>query len=89
MSYRLGEGVHARDVGDELVILDSAGDRYFGLNPSGVAVWRRVTSRGSVADAERDLVEAYGIDEAAARADVSAVLEHLVSAGLLVAEEPA
>lgn len=87
MTFRVPDGVHAREVDRDLVILDSAGDRYFSLNESGVVVWRRLSAGGTVDEAVADLVTGYDIPEGTARADVDAVVARLTGSGLLVAAD--
>lgn len=87
MSYRVPDGVHAREVDGEAVVLDSLGDRYFGLNRSGLVVWRRLSAGGTPSEAERDLVNLYAIPVDQARADVADLLRRLLDAGLLAPAE--
>lgn len=70
--------------GDDVVVLDLAGSVYLKLNGTGRVLWEHLadptTDRALVAA----LVEAYGIDETRASADVDAFLTDLRARGLLV-----
>lgn len=71
-------------IDDQIVILDLRGDRCFGLNAQGVLLWQRIREdTPTVAELVELLQQTYAIDEARARADLTAFLNALHDAGLL------
>ena len=67
----------ARRVDDETVILDVASGRYFALNDVGGFIWNYLEHDCSQEDLVDAVVEAYGIDQPQASADVGELLDQL------------
>jgi len=70
-------------IGDEAVVMNLAGARVLGLNPTGALVWSLLEERDEQGLAEA-VAERFAIDADAARDDVRAFLELLRERGLLV-----
>jgi hypothetical protein len=70
-------------VHDEGVILDNKQELYFALNESGTCVWDAVASGESVENAAQHLAERFGVDLDIARRDTYALVQDLLSRGLL------
>lgn len=81
-AYDIAPGVLHREVEGEMVLLDLASERYFGLNEVGAAIVFRVTDE-PWDDALGALAEVYDVDPAVLRADAEALVGELVEAGLL------
>lgn len=73
--------VTVTDLGDDMVLLDSKSGEMFALNESGRCIWYAL-GRGEAA-ASAALVEAFDVTPERARADVRALLDELVEAGLV------
>ncbi len=76
----------AREVDDEIIILDIPSGQYFGLNDVGALVWSLLdgtTDRDGLIDA---VTSAFDVDRDTAAADIDSLLAELVDAGLVVAE---
>jgi hypothetical protein len=76
----------AREVDDEIIILDIPSGQYFGLNDVGALVWSLLdgaTDRDGLIDA---VTAAFDVDRDTAGADVDSLLAELVDAGLVVTE---
>jgi hypothetical protein len=65
------------------VFINLETEQYFGLNPTGTRMWTVLVESESVAAAYEALREEYEVDPASLRADIEALLEHLLSQGLL------
>ena len=78
-----GEGVTWRETGGEVVILDEDASVYFGLNASGVHLWRLLTTGASRASLVAALMSRSPVDEVRARTDVDALLAALDTYRLL------
>jgi len=72
-------------IGDEAVVMNLAGARVLGLNPTGALVWSLLEERDEQGLAEA-VAERFAIDADAAREDVQAFLGLLRERGLVVEE---
>lgn len=69
----------------EIVALDLAASDYLATNPSGALLWDALSEGATRKELVSKLVEAFGIDPEAARADVDAFVAQLSEKGLLEA----
>jgi Coenzyme PQQ synthesis protein D (PqqD) len=79
---RIAPGVHARRFGQELVILDTAGAQYFGLNDVGAEMWERLVRGDDDAEIVREVAARYDVDAARVASDLAALVTRLLDAGL-------
>jgi hypothetical protein len=77
------EGVSAREFDGEWVVLDLAGGNYFGLNELGGIIWQDLSSGRSPSEIARLLGPKYDVDEATILRDVLALVDELISRGLV------
>jgi len=70
-------------IGEETVIMNLAGGRVLGLNPTGALVWSLLEERDEEGLAEA-VAERFEIDAESARADVRAFLSVLRERGLVL-----
>jgi len=70
-------------IGDEAVIMNLAGGRVLGLNPTGALVWSLLEERTEEGLAQA-VVERFEVDEPTAREDVRGFLAVLREHGLVV-----
>ena len=68
---------------DESVFLNLATEQYYGLDPTGTAMWAALTETGSVDAALDRLVEEFDVDREVLRRDLDALVERLVGRGLI------
>jgi hypothetical protein len=73
----------ATEVDREVVLMNLARGRCYGLGESGSAVWRRLGSSIRVDDLCRELMHEYAADPDVLKKDVIALLEQLQEEGLL------
>ncbi|QTE29424.1 PqqD family protein [Pengzhenrongella sicca] len=78
----VGDRVAWRQTDDEAVVLDLEDSVYYGLNPTGVLLWKRLAAGATRRDLVGMLV-ASGAPAERASADVDAFLTELGSYGLL------
>jgi hypothetical protein len=83
MKYEIASHVHYQILDGEVIILDSRGDTYLGLNKSGAVIWETIAQGGSAEDAAQRLVDRFGIPPEKSTADVGKLLSELVGSGLL------
>lgn len=82
-AYRVAPGVHHREISGEAVVLDTASDRYFGLNPTGAVAWSRITQGGTAEQAAEAVVAAFEVSLDVALADVLDLIRRLTESGLI------
>ncbi len=75
------------EVDGENVVLDLEDGVYYGLNPVGTQVWRRIQEPTSVGEIVTDLTDAYDVDYERCFDDVVSLLEDLAENGLIVVED--
>jgi len=73
-----------RQVGEETLILDRAGERIHQLNATASHVWSRCDGRTARSVVVRELVTQYGISSDAASRDIEVLLRQLRELGLLL-----
>jgi hypothetical protein len=69
---------------DESVFLNLATEQYYGLDPTGTAMWAALTETGSVAAALERLAGEFDVDREVLSRDLDALVERLVGRGLIV-----
>lgn len=67
---------------NELVLLDGASGRYFGLNAVGSAIFTNLRKTGSPEEAAKALCDQYEVEPSRALSDVTALVDQLVARGL-------
>ena len=71
------DGVIAKMVGSEMVLLDYDRGIYYGLNPVGARVWQLLGDGSTVDQIINRLTDEYDVARAALEADVAALLRDL------------
>jgi hypothetical protein len=69
---------------DESVFLNLDTEQYYGLDPTGTAMWAALTETGSVAAALERLAGEFDVDRDVLSRDLDALVERLVGRGLIV-----
>jgi hypothetical protein len=77
------KSVLCKDLGDECILLDLETETYFGLNPVGSRFWKLVTTAPSIREALDAMLEEYDVAPEAIEQDMAALIDELVSRGLL------
>ena len=82
--FQLRSDLVVEEIDGEVVVLDLAGDKYFGLNSSSAQlVWRLIddgdATLGMIAD---EMAEHFDIPVQTARTDAAVFIEQLLAAGL-------
>ena len=81
-SFAFPEGVLAREVDGEMVLLNLESEQYYGLDPVGANIVTRLT-RVPEHEALAALNTQYDVDPAVLESDVKRLVAALVDAGLL------
>lgn len=89
-SFTRADGVLATQQGEELVLLDTRGERYYTLNDVGAVAWNVLAEPGTcaaVVEAIQREFDASAVPDAAViERDVAMLLEQLLDAGLVTIE---
>jgi hypothetical protein len=72
----------AADVAGETVILGLTSGRYYGLDAVGARVWQLLQAPTTVGDLRRAIVAEYDVEADRCEADLVALLQRLLDAGL-------
>lgn len=81
---RISPDVLVQETGDEAVLLDVAGEHYFGLNAVALRVWRLLEGGADVRGVCAALSAEYDADAEQIERDVFALVGQLADAGLVV-----
>jgi hypothetical protein len=86
-TFQVASDVHSRRFGAELVLLDLARGEYFSLDELGSRVWDELAAGRSVGDVVERLAPEYEVQRDRFQADLRALVEELMTRGLLVSHE--
>jgi hypothetical protein len=75
--------VMAREVGDEVVILNLATGTYFGLDPVGARVWQLIGENKNLFEIREVLLSEYEVQAADLETDLTTLLDALLHEGLI------
>lgn len=81
------EGIFSAEVGREVAMLNVERGRYYSLNATGHAVWRRLAVPVRVADVCDGLLGEFEVDRATCEEETLALLRELVGEGLVAVLE--
>jgi hypothetical protein len=82
-SYAPSDDILARDVGDEVVLLQLSTEKYFGLTGSAAAMWSALVEGGTVSAAHPIVAGRFDADPAVIRTDLEHFADELAERGLL------
>lgn len=69
--------------GNEAIVLDTASERYFGLNQVGARLWELLQANPDLAAAHRQLLTEFEVEPAQLEHDLLVVVGELADAGLV------
>ena len=83
ITYTRSDGPLAAEVDDEIVMLDPASGKYFGLGDTGARIWELLARPHTVDELVTRLTAEYDVDDDTCRSHVTTFLETLGAAGLV------
>ena len=86
--YQLSPDVLSQEVHGETVLLDLAGETYFGLNEVGTRIWQLLKQDHGFEDMVAVLEQEFDVSRERLQADVSRLMEDLISAGVIKPVSP-
>jgi len=75
--------VFAQEVDNEMVILDTLSEEYFGLDETGAMIWQHLSETGSLQKVYETIFELYEVDAKQLEDDICRFVQELVDAGLV------
>ena len=79
----ISDDVLMQEVGDEVVLLDLASERYFGLDPVGTRAWQLMPECASLDAVHERLCAEFDAPPALIGEDLLALADQLLEAGLV------
>jgi len=79
----IAENVLAQEVGEEVVLLDLAHERYFGLDPVGTLVWRLLPDMANLKAVSDRLCEEFDGKQARIEEDLIDLVQKMLAAELI------
>lgn len=76
------EEVYTQEIGEETILLDTEGGRYFSLDPVGTRMWQLLRQHGALRPAYETLLTEYDVTPERLEADLLALTEKMVAKGL-------
>jgi len=76
--------VFAQVVDDEMVLLDTQSENYFGLDAIGTVMWQELSQHQSVPALQSYMLEHYDVSEDVIEKDIEAFINHLVDNKLII-----
>lgn len=86
MHLRIAHNVVFRDLAGESVLLNLDSGTYFGLDAVGTRVWNLIAEHGSTSLAIDTLIAEYDVDPPRLEMDVTALIDRLLTKGLLTTD---
>jgi hypothetical protein len=76
------EPVYTQEVGEETILLDTQGGRYFGLDPVGTRMWQLLRKHGALCPVYEILLTEYDVAPERLETDLLALVAKLIEKGL-------
>lgn len=83
MRYEKSAVAHFCELDDEVVVLNTATNRYIGLNESAAIVWKQLVDGHSIDEVVSVMRQTYDAPEEVIRRDAEAVIQQMLEAGLI------
>ncbi len=83
MSWQAVDGVFVEEIDGEMILLDSAGNRYLTLNETGAAIFDSAKAGSSLDSIVERLVEGWAVSPEVARSRATDFISKLVDAKIL------
>lgn len=78
--------VYTQEIGEETILLDTEGGRYFSLDPVGTRMWQLMREHGTLRLAYETLLNEYDVTPERLETDLLALTTKMVEKGLAVIE---
>ena len=75
--------VFAQEVDDEMVIMDTQSENYFGLDAIGTQIWHILVEDSSLTNLKMKILEIYDVEENVLKHDIEVLLFELLKNKLI------
>ena len=79
----IADTVFAQEIDNEMVLLDTESEEYFGLDETAAVIWQHLGENESLRDVYASMVETYEVEPAQLENDIVTFVQKLVDAGLV------
>jgi hypothetical protein len=79
----IGDSVIFQKLNDEAVLLNMSNQQYFGLNDTGARMWDLLVTLGDTSEVVSRMEQDYAVPVDTLTADLEALVQELLDAGLL------
>ncbi len=76
------EDVYTQEVGEETILLDTQGGRYFSLDPVGTRMWQLLREHGALCPVYEIILKEYEVTPKQLEADLLALVAKMIDKGL-------
>jgi hypothetical protein len=76
------EEIYTQEIGEETILLDTQGGRYFSLDPVGSRMWQLLRQHHALRPAYETLLNEYDVAPERLEADLLALTEKMIAKGL-------
>jgi hypothetical protein len=76
------EVVYTQEIGEETILLDTQGGRYFSLDPVGTRMWQLIRQHSALRPAYEAMLAEYDVTPERLEADLLALTEKMIAKGL-------
>ena len=82
-SIKIADTLFVQEVDNEMVILDTASQQYFGLDEMGVVIWKHLNESTSLQKVYNTMCEVYEVDTKQLEEDICRFVQELVDVDLI------
>ena len=82
----LNENAFVQRVDNEIVILDTKSEKYFGLDEMATVIWEYLQQVGSLRETHKEVLKVYEVDSKVLERDMCRFIEELLKVGLIQVE---
>ncbi|HOX22029.1 MAG TPA: PqqD family protein [Elusimicrobiales bacterium] len=83
---KISPDISWRQVGDEVVLLNTRTSSYYSLNPTGVRIWNLLAKGMPLEQIPAELASDYGITDAVAKKDVAELIKSLKDEKIIIVD---
>lgn len=79
----IADSVFSQEVDNEMVLLDTESEEYFGLDETAAVIWQHLAENESLREVHASMLAIYDVAAEQLEQDILAFVEKLIDAGLV------
>lgn len=79
----IADSVFSQEVDNEIVLLDTESEEYFGLDETAAVIWQHLADNESLRDVHASMLAIYDVEPEQLAKDITSFIQKLVDAGLV------